>query len=187
MAVCNRLKVFWDKARTIIKWKIRVFDSILKSKILYGLESIEFITSNKYEINKINAFQMQDLRRIPHSLTIYSYTNRNIFEILKNNFDSEVELFSDTWLKRKMNCFYYILKINPNGPLRQMLFEYNSHIPHIEYRRPGKSRISWLLHSFKDIFGMLGHKEKYNYNNREYSIGTISLPDNQPPNFVIEC
>jgi hypothetical protein len=38
MATYNRLKVFWDKARTTIKWKIRIFDSILKSKVLYGPE-----------------------------------------------------------------------------------------------------------------------------------------------------
>ena len=38
MATCNRLKVFWDKARTTIKWKIRIFDSILRCKVLYGPE-----------------------------------------------------------------------------------------------------------------------------------------------------
>ena len=183
MATCNRLKVFWDKACTIIKWKIRVFDSILKSKILYGFESIEFTTSNKYEISKINAFQMKDLWRIlkfrPHSLTIYLYTNRNIFEILKNNFNSEVEFFSDIWLKCKMNCFCYILRINPNDPLRQMLFEYNSHTPRIEYRRPGKPRTSWLLHSFKHIFGILGRNEKYNYNNREHQSFIMTNPFNR--------
>ena len=59
MATCNRLKIFWDKARTTIKWKICVFDSILKSKVLYGLECIELTTSDK---DKISAFQMKGLR-----------------------------------------------------------------------------------------------------------------------------
>ena len=40
---CNRLsrlKLFWNKAQTSIKWKVQVFHSILRSKFLYGLETI---------------------------------------------------------------------------------------------------------------------------------------------------
>ena len=168
MATCNRLKVFWDKARTTIKWKIRVFDSILKSKVLYGLECIELTTSDE---DKINAFQLKGLRRIlkiPPTFIDRSYTNQKVFETLKNNFDSEVELFSSTWLKRKLKLFGHILRTNPDDPLRQVLFEYNSYTPRIEHRRPGKPRTSWLLQSFKDAFGMLGRNEEYDYNKREH-------------------
>ena len=60
-ATCHRLKLFWDKAHTSVRWKIRVFDSILRSKILYGLECIQLTQS---DMAKLNAFQMKGLRRI---------------------------------------------------------------------------------------------------------------------------
>ena len=112
--------------------------------------------------------------KIPPAFMDRSYTNQKVFEILKNDFDSEVELFSRTWLKRKLKLFGHILRTNPDDPLRQVLFEYNSFTPRIEHRRPGKPRTSWLLQSFKDAFGMLGRNEEYDYNNREHQSFVIT-------------
>ena len=93
-----------------------------------------------------------------------SYTNQKVFKTLKNNFDSEVPLFSSTWLKRKLKLFGHILRTNPGDPLQQVLFEYSSYTPRIEHGRPANLRTSWLL-SVKDAFGMLGRND---YNNREH-------------------
>ena len=41
IATCNRLKLFWNKANTSLKWKMQVFSSIIKSKLLYGLGCIQ--------------------------------------------------------------------------------------------------------------------------------------------------
>ena len=38
---CAQLKLFWDKAHTSIAWKLRVFNSIVISKLMYGLETIQ--------------------------------------------------------------------------------------------------------------------------------------------------
>ena len=65
-------------------------------------------------------------------------------------------------LKRKLKLFGHVLRTNPDDPLRQVLFEYNSYTPRIEHRRPGKPRTSWLLQSFKDAFGMLGRNPSPN-------------------------
>ena len=44
----NKLKIFWNKADTSIKWKLQAYDAIIKSKLLYGLETIELLP-NKIE------------------------------------------------------------------------------------------------------------------------------------------
>ena len=78
-ATCHRLKLFWDKAHTSVRWKIRVFDSILRSKVLYGLECIQLTQS---DVVKLNAFQMKGLRRIlhlPSTLVDRSITNQRVF------------------------------------------------------------------------------------------------------------
>ena len=43
IATCNRLKIFWSKANTSVKWKIQVFNAIVRSKLLYSLECIQLM------------------------------------------------------------------------------------------------------------------------------------------------
>ena len=42
IATANRMKLFWTKANTSVKWKIQVFNAIIR---LYGLECIQLTTS----------------------------------------------------------------------------------------------------------------------------------------------
>ena len=60
-AIAKKLNFFWTKARTSIKWKLQVLNSIVFSKLLYGPETIQLIQS---EQNKLDAFQMKLLRRV---------------------------------------------------------------------------------------------------------------------------
>lgn len=130
---------------------------------------------------------MKGLRRILKIPPIFidrAYKNQNVFETLKDNLDFEVDLFSSTWLKRKLKLVGHILRTNPDDPLRQVLFEYNSYTPRIEHRRPGKPRTSWLPQSFKDAFGMLGRNEEYDSNNREHQNFVITNAINRQSIFA---
>ena len=57
----NRLKLFWNTADTTLNWKLRVFDAVLRSKLLYGFETMEL---TEQELNKLNSFQIKGIRRI---------------------------------------------------------------------------------------------------------------------------
>jgi len=57
----NKLKLFWNKANTTIKWKLQVFDAIVRSKLLYGLETVQLTQNEKL---RIDAHQMKGIRRI---------------------------------------------------------------------------------------------------------------------------
>ena len=46
-----------------MKWKLRVFDAVIVSKLLYGLESVAFTEQG---CNRLDAFQYKGLRKIPH-------------------------------------------------------------------------------------------------------------------------
>ena len=63
-------EAFWDKAHTSIELKLRVFNSIVISKLMYGLETIQLTQT---ELNKLDSFQMKCIRRNlkipPHTLT----------------------------------------------------------------------------------------------------------------------
>ena len=72
------MEVVWNKAQTTVKWKLRVYDSVIKSKLLYGLETIQ-LTGN--EQSRLDAFQMKGYRRIlgiPHTHIDRSWTNERV-------------------------------------------------------------------------------------------------------------
>ena len=56
-----KLDLFWRKAPVTLKWKLRVLDAVIHSKVLYGMESL-VISQSDYD--KIDAFQNRIFRQI---------------------------------------------------------------------------------------------------------------------------
>ena len=65
MATCivtwNKLHLFWRHSNTPIRTKLIVFDAVVRSKLVYGLETVRMTTA---QLNRINAFQLKGLRQI---------------------------------------------------------------------------------------------------------------------------
>ena len=57
----NRLHVYWKTSEASKKWQLLAYDAIIKSKLLYGLETAEVGTA---ELNRIDAFQIRGIRKI---------------------------------------------------------------------------------------------------------------------------
>ena len=79
-SIANRLKVFWSKARTTKRWKLRVLNSVIFGKLLYGLETIQ---PTRAEQDRIDAFQMKMLRRVlqvPPTHVDREWTNQRVIE-----------------------------------------------------------------------------------------------------------
>ena len=165
---CNRLKFFWNRAQNTVKWKLRVFDSILKSKVFYGLECIQLTQS---DLNKLNAFQMKGLRRIlriPPTRIHRRYTNQKVLDILQADHHHLIEKFSLTWMTRKVKLLGHILRTDSKDPMKQVMLDPSTNRPRPEYRRPGKPRASWLLETIKDACPLLGRSESYDDTNNEH-------------------
>ena len=80
MQTANRMKLFWNKANTASKWKIQVYDAIIRSKLLYGLETIQL---TQPDINRMDAFHVRGLRRIlriPPTFEDRTWTNEKVFD-----------------------------------------------------------------------------------------------------------
>ena len=63
----RRLDLLWGKSRASIKWKLKVYDAVIVTKLMYGVTSIPL---SKADANKIDAFQMRGLRKILKSSTL---------------------------------------------------------------------------------------------------------------------
>ena len=85
-AMASQLQLFWSKAGTTVKWRLRMFEAALSSKLLYGLETTQL---TKSELNSIDAFQMKMLRkilRVPSTYIDRAWTNQRIIEHLSQQF-----------------------------------------------------------------------------------------------------
>ena len=61
MTTLKRLDIFWNKTQLSKKWKLRVYDAVITTKLLYGLESASSSNTDK---KRLDAFQNKGLRKI---------------------------------------------------------------------------------------------------------------------------
>ena len=61
MATMKKLDCFWKHTNNTIKWKLITFNAIIKTKLMYGLESAQLNDSIK---RYLDTFQLKGLRKI---------------------------------------------------------------------------------------------------------------------------
>ena len=125
---CGQLKLLWSKANTSTKWKLQVFNAIIKTKLMYGLETIQ---PTQNEMDKIDAFQIKCIRRIlriPPTFIDRSQTNWTVRDTA-SQCNVDMTRFSETWKMQKLKLFGHILRAQHNDPLRQVLFDYGTYSP----------------------------------------------------------
>ena len=86
VGMANKLQLFWSKANTTIKWKLRVLDAVLLSKLMYGLDTMQL---TKNELQKLDSFQMKMLRRIlsvPPTFVDRQWTNQKVLDTLLHRY-----------------------------------------------------------------------------------------------------
>ena len=57
----KKMAPFWKDSQLGVKYKIIVYDAVIRSKIVYGLESARLTDALKF---KLKAFQLRGLRQI---------------------------------------------------------------------------------------------------------------------------
>ena len=62
-----KLETFWKAVDCTTKWKLQVYDAVIRNKLLYGLETVHLTQSLQ---RKVNAFQLRGLRKILGLTTI---------------------------------------------------------------------------------------------------------------------
>ena len=156
IATANRMKLFWLKANTTVKWKIQIFNAIVRSKLLYGLECIQL---TKAEISRLNAFQNKSLRRIlrlPSTFIDRQATNERMYEEIRNQYGCVFEHFGTTWKKANMRLFGHVLRSSPADPMNQVTLDGDNLRPRpVHARRTGRPKVDWVLESYKDAYSII--------------------------------
>ena len=131
------------------RWKLVVFDPIIRSKLLYGLETIHVTRPFS---KKLDAFQFRCIRKIlgmsPTSINRANTNNRLLETATAIAFpaygDRRIASLSEYHMSRRAKLLEHALRSNNDDPLGQFF------LPHfattVEYgeRRCGRPRQNWL-------------------------------------------
>ena len=162
-STANKLKLFWNKADTTKKWKIQVFDSVIRSKLAYGLECLQL---NEVERNRIDAFQMKCIRRIlkiPPTFIDREWTNDKVQEAASMEYGAPVYKFSEYYQKQKFKLLGHIIRLPENDPIKQVTFTKGTTMPRkSEVYRRGKPRGQWAYETMKEAYNCILNKCEMN-------------------------
>ena len=113
-----KLDFFWRKAPVILKWKLRVLDAVIHSKVVYGMETL-VISQSDYD--KINALQIRIFRTILNIKRSYwsHVTNDTVMGTASNraqHIDKNIDItpLSSKPEQRIIKFYGHIIRSDPN-------------------------------------------------------------------------
>ena len=148
MDALNSLKTFWNSS-CHKRWKLGVYDAVVCSRLLYGLESLHL---NKSHLNRLNAFQQRGLRRIlgvPSSYIDRTFTNAKVFEMVSEYRRTPQLSVADLYYRQQLKFVGHLLRCDGNDPMRRLIVTPQNEIAAPLYRRPGRPRNSWSFHALQ--------------------------------------
>lgn len=157
MATWRRMHLFFSQANCPIHWKLVVYNSMIRSKLLYGLETLELTTGL---LSKLEAVQLRGLRKILHMSTTYinrANTNLEVYRranqaiATRQGQDSSLTWSIQQCIEvKRIKLTGHLLRANNNDPMRQVSFLNDSAAPYRpNSRRPGRPRKNWMVTSLE--------------------------------------
>ena len=157
MGIMRKLDLFWLHARCPIKWKVLVFDAVIRSKLLYGVETA-MLTDGA--LRKINVFQLKGLRKILKLKTTFidrSNTSQVVLEkantaIQEEGSHRKVKLFGDAYKEGRMKQGARILCARPIEPTRYTTLQEGYRIWDFPKKRIGRPKDKWIAEGMHDLW-----------------------------------
>ena len=130
MKTAKQLKISWDTANTTTERKLQVFNAVIQSKILYGLETMQL---TQRELNKVDSFQTRNFRhilRIPLTFVDRTQTIEKVRDKVLE-YGLIAKKVSVTWRQTKIKLLGHIIRTHRHDPHRQVIFEKGTNTPKI--------------------------------------------------------
>ena len=144
-----KLDLFWRKAPVTLKWKLRVLDAVIHSKVLYCMETL-VISQSDYD--KVAAFQIRIFRKILNIKHSYwsHVTNDTVMRTADNraqHINKNIDITPRPLkLKQRIIKLYgHIFRSDPNtGQMRAIsIDEDGNRISAPKPRRSGRPKLKW--------------------------------------------
>jgi len=156
-----KLSDYWKASNASKKWQLIIYDAIIRSKLLYGLETIHLTEGMQ---KKLNAFQIRGLRQIlkmEHTHINRNNTNAKILATASaiayppngHAPHRQIMKFSEFHEKRRSNLLGHLIRCENEDPLRQITFQNDSARRNIiGKKRVGKPRQNWIHQAKKHVW-----------------------------------
>ena len=174
MVILKRLHLFWRHSDCSIRQKLTVYDAVIKSKLLYGLETAQL---NGAATSKLDAFQLKGLRKMLKLNTTYvdrTSTNETVFRLANEALDGgstgkQITKISEEYESRRLRLFVKVLLAEDCNPQRSVTFEEGA-ITQRTYgiKRVGRPKNNWIKEATQALW-----EKKVNANER--GPGTLDL------------
>ena len=138
-----KLQPYWKATGASKRWQLLIYDAIIRSKLLYGLETVQLTEATA---KKLDVFQLKGLRQILRLQTTFvnrANSNKFVFEMASKTAYPDpqdkkvIPRFSEFHRERKASLLGHILRTDNEDPSRQVNFQ-----PNTAYRvEHGKKRI----------------------------------------------
>ena len=170
MTVLKKLDIFWRHCDVKNAFKINVLDAVIRSKLLYGIDSAQLTTSNQ---RRIEVFQLKGLRKILKMNTTHvdrTNSNAEVFRRANDLIKSEtadgkipkiVKPFVKCYLDSRMKRLTRIYKMNRKHPVRHITLGPDPDDNCVPWnppnRRVGRPRFNWVTETVGDIWATIRH------------------------------
>ena len=169
-ATLKRLNLFWNNQNCPTKFRLQVFDAVVRSKLVYGLEST-MITSAL--MKKLETLQLKGIRKILGLTTTFvnrANTNEVVFQQANDcknprKLDGKDIVPYGTYIRRKQHVLLaHTIRAPDEDPVRQATIDPGTQLPvNVGKRRVGRPRDNWTWTNLEELYVLnnKGTKEQF--------------------------
>ena len=170
MMILKKLDIFWRHGDSSLKQKMEVYNAVVKTKLIYGLESMQLTQATA---QKLDTFHLKGLRvMLKMETTFVNRENNNelVYARATQALRAEstpgaarsVEKLSVSYEKAKIRLFAKILTAQGGDPLSTVTFLRGLEPHAYGKKRVGRPRLNWITETTK-LFWEKEIKSRYPY------------------------
>ena len=164
MVALKKLDIFWRHSNCPTKFKIIALDAVLRSKLLYGMNTAQL---NEPQMKRINLFQLKALRKILKLTTTFvnrENTNKKVFDLANEQVQreggtKEIIPFKKAYMCSKLKQLKRIINQNCNEPTRTVTFRRNLEVWQQPNRRQGRPKYKWASRALIELWDEIKEKQ----------------------------
>ena len=137
---------FWKRGRASCRRKLLLFNAVIKTRVMYGLESAHLPQSL---LSRLNTFQLRGLRQILHMKTSFvnrANSNAKVYQRASQmqNKKKELKPLSEEHGDARVDWYKRLYKLKEDAPQRVCTYAADGRTPVLNpRRRVGRPRIPW--------------------------------------------
>ena len=164
MVTMRKLDLFWRHSNCGTAIKLQVADAVLRSKLLYGIESSQLTPA---AVRRLETFQLKVIRKILKMNTTFidrANTNEVVYKTANRKLEQECRgnqppkklgTFADAYRKLKIKRACKIIR-QQDSSIHKISFQGNRLRKWIHAnRRVGRPRLSWTEETIKEIWELV--------------------------------